>query len=309
MPKNNPYLIPEKIEKQKLVEEIRELTETSWWQEYQNQVDKSPLSPTARGKLIKKSGGDYVSERGKGSYGPGWPGSGRESYGPMPVDSQALMIAGSQSIMSKIERDFPNVAELLRWNQKATLGFLKEKHAFSAYRGQNAFKVPCSKTDDYSKTGPAAWSEYHIKIRQYVSEICQRTPAIEQHFEKLKPAREALADYIWDEYYKVLPYWPSVGGTNERSFEADKADSYEHSGHHIVWNCLGWIYVKDERPAYEIFKASFSGSPEIKMLMLNLYRMSEIENGASSSANFRRLKEKIERESGYYGGLIDWDNF
>jgi len=28
MPKNNPYLIPEKIEKQKLVEEIKELTET-----------------------------------------------------------------------------------------------------------------------------------------------------------------------------------------------------------------------------------------------------------------------------------------
>jgi len=28
MPKNNQYLIPEKIENQKLVEEVRELTET-----------------------------------------------------------------------------------------------------------------------------------------------------------------------------------------------------------------------------------------------------------------------------------------
>ncbi|KLL02358.1 MAG: hypothetical protein MRERC_2c094 [Mycoplasmataceae bacterium RC_NB112A] len=242
MPKNNLYLIPEKIEKQKLAEEVRELTETPWWQEYQSQVNNSPLSPAARNKVISKSGSDYLSERGK------------EGYGPMPVDSQALMIAGSQSIMSKIERDFPNVARLLRWNQKATLGFLKEKNAFSAYRGQNAFRIPCSKTDDYSKTGPAAWSEYLTRIRQYVSEICQRTPAIETHFEKLRPAREVLANYIWDEYYKILPYWPSVGGTNSRSFEADKADSYEHSGNHIVWNCLGWIYVKDERTAYEILK-------------------------------------------------------
>jgi len=297
MPKYNKYIDTQNIEKQKLVEEVRELEESSWWKEYQSSINKSNLSSAARSKIISKSGSDFVSERGK------------EGYGPMPVDSQALMIAGSQSIMSKIERDFPNVAILLRWNQKATLGFLKEKDAFSAYRGQNAFRVPCSKTDDYSKTGPAAWSEYLTKIRQYVSEICQRTPAIELHFEKLRPAREVLANYIWDEYYKVLPYWPSVGGTNERSFEADKVDSYEHSGNHIVWNCLGWIYVKDERPAYEIFKASFSGSPEIKMLMLDLYRMREIEEGARSSSNFENLKRKIERESGYYGGLIDWDNF
>ncbi|KLL02359.1 MAG: hypothetical protein MRERC_2c095 [Mycoplasmataceae bacterium RC_NB112A] len=38
--------------------------------------------------------------------------------------------------------------------------------------------------------------------------------------------------------------------------------------------------------------------------------MREIEEAArSSSANFENLKRKIERESSYYGGLIDWDNF
>jgi len=69
-------------------------------------------------------------------------------YGPMPyVDSQALMIAGSQSIMSRIRCDFPNVARLLDEMPEATLGFLREKHAFSAYLGKNAFKVPCSHTD------------------------------------------------------------------------------------------------------------------------------------------------------------------
>jgi hypothetical protein len=36
------------------------------------------------------------------------------------------------------------------------LAFLNQEHAFNAYSGKNAFDVPCSKTDDYSKTGPAA---------------------------------------------------------------------------------------------------------------------------------------------------------
>jgi hypothetical protein len=73
-----------------------------------------------------------------------------------PVDSQALMIAGSQSILSRIRRDFPNVARLLDEMPEATLGFLNEKHAFNAYLGQNAFSVPCSHSDNYSKTGPDA---------------------------------------------------------------------------------------------------------------------------------------------------------
>jgi len=36
------------------------------------------------------------------------------------------------------------------------LAFLKQENAFNAYLGQNAFRVPCSHSDNYSKTGPAA---------------------------------------------------------------------------------------------------------------------------------------------------------
>lgn len=232
-------------------------------------------------------------------------------YGPMPyVDSQALMIAGSQSIMSRIRCDFPNVARLLDEMPEATLGFLREKHAFSAFLGKNAFSVPCSHSDNYSKTGPAAWTEYHKKIREYVSKICQGTSELRDHYEKLKEARDDLARYIWDEYYKLLPRWPSVGGINERSFEANKNGSYENSGNHVVWNCLGWVYVKDERPTYETFMASFHGRPEIKLLILDLYQMRRIEEGArSSSANFENLRREIRSNSSYYGGLIDWKNF
>jgi len=266
MPKINPFLIPEKIEKQKLVEEIRELNETSWWQEYQSQVNKSSLSPTARGKLIKKSGSDYMSEN-------------KEGYGPMPSDNDAaLMVAGSQMIMNKIRRDFPNVASLLDWNRDLTLGFLQKKGALSLYQGTDAFRVPCSHSDNYSKSGPAAWQEYRRKIDEYVSNVCSRGNA-SNHFEELGPAREVLVGYIHEEYYKVLPYWPDVGQTNTRSFKADISGSYAYgSSRQIVWSCLGWIKVEDRRPARETFEASFSGSPEIKLLILNLDKLKQIEN-------------------------------
>ncbi|MCE8162933.1 MAG: hypothetical protein I3273_00775 [Candidatus Moeniiplasma glomeromycotorum] len=266
MPKNNNFIPIQSIEKQKLVEEIRELTETPWWQEYQSQVGKSPLSPAARGKIISKSGSDYVSENKWG-------------YGPMPSDNDdILIIAGSQSIMNKIRRDFPNVATLLDWNRNLTLGFLDKKGALSLYRGTDAFRVPCSHSDNYSKTGPAAWQEYRKKIKEYVDNISSRGNASRYH-EVLAPAREVLVGYIHEEYYKVLPCWPDVGQTNTRSFEANIGSSYNHgTSSQVVWNCMGWIEVTDKRPASDIFEASFRGSPEIKLLILNLDKLKEIED-------------------------------
>ena len=258
-------LIP--INQQKLVEEVRELEETSWWKEYQSSISKSPLSPAARAKVINRSGSNYVSERG------------RAGYGPMPTDDEALMmVAGSQTIMNKIRRDFPNVATLLEWNQNLTLGFLQRKGALSLYQGTDAFRVPCSHRDDYSKTGPAAWQEYRKKIDEYVSNVCSKGNA-SKHYEELGGAREVLVGYIHEEYYKVLPYWPSVGGTNTRSFKADISGSYNHgSSSQIVWSCLGWINVEDKRPASDVFMASFSGSPEIKVLIFNLNKLRQIED-------------------------------
>jgi hypothetical protein len=70
-----------------------------------------------------------------------------------------------------------------------------------------------------------------------------------------------------------------VGGTNTRSFKADISGSYNYgSSSQIVWSCLGYIEVTDERPATDIFKASFKGSPEIKLLILNLDQLKKIEN-------------------------------
>jgi hypothetical protein len=85
------------------------------------------------------------------------------------------------------------------------LGFLQKKGALSLYQGTDAFRVPCSHKDDYSKSGPAAWQEYRRKIDEYVSNVCSKGNA-SKHFEELTKAREVMVGYIHDEYYRVLPY-------------------------------------------------------------------------------------------------------
>lgn len=134
------------INQQKLVEEVRELEEVSWWKEYQDSVNKSKLSLSARNKVISRSGSDFVSERGK------------EGYGPMPFGDEALQIAQSYAIMDRIRNEFPNVARLLDEKREAALGFLKANGGLSGYRVNHIFYVPFR--DDYSKDGPTAWANY-----------------------------------------------------------------------------------------------------------------------------------------------------
>jgi len=279
------------VNQQKLVEEIRELEESSWWQEYKNQTNKSKLSPAARNKVISKSGSDFVSERGK------------EGYGPMPFGDEALTIAHSDAIMRKIRNEFPNVARLIGDMPAATLGFLKANGALSGYRViTHDFGFPF--TDTTSKSGPGAWQRYKEEAGKDVERICRENLG-NKMFEELWGARRTLTDYIVGKYYDLLPYWPSVGETNIRSFEANIGSSYDYgSNSKVVWNCLGWITVKDERPKEYTYKAQFSGSPEIKVLVLNGYAMREIENDASY--NYERARQKISGGESRYR-QIDWD--
>lgn len=65
MPKNNPYFIKNEIKKP--VEIVQELNENNWWQK-QSSIKKSSLSPSARSKVISKSGSGLQIE--KEGYGP-----------------------------------------------------------------------------------------------------------------------------------------------------------------------------------------------------------------------------------------------
>jgi hypothetical protein len=65
--------------------------------------------------------------------------------------------------------------------------------------------------------------------------------------------------------------------------------------------------VKDERPDYDTFMASFHGSPEIKLLILDLYRMRQIDEkcrreGIEGAKSYIRNNESSYRQ-------ISWAEF
>lgn len=283
----NENKIPIEVVNKKPVETVAELKEVNWWTK--NPIKKSNLSKSAQDLVNRKSGSEYVSEN-------------KEGYGPMGFTDEALQVAQSYAIMNRIRNEFPNVASLLDWKREATLGFLKANGALSGYRVNHTFYVPFR--DDYSKDGPTAWANYRNKIESYTDDICAKVGP--QFREELREARKALTDYIHKEYYDLLPKWPSVGQVNVRGFEANVGGSYPYgSSKHIVWNCLGWITVTDRHPVYMTFEAEFSGSPEIKVLVLNVDKMKEIEEDAKY--NFEGAKRRISGGESRYR-QIDWDS-
>lgn len=96
MPIQNKYL----IENKKPIELVQEL------EKYE--IKKSPLSPAARGKVVNKSGSDYLSEN-KDYYGPG---NGQSS----PFSSPFSPFPSSSSGGSSIPNDYPS--EIRRYERQ-----------------------------------------------------------------------------------------------------------------------------------------------------------------------------------------------
>lgn len=254
------------IDSKKIVEEVRELEESSWWKEYQGSVVKSPLSKAARSKVINKSGSNYVSEN-------------KEGYGPMPFvdEANALIVARSQAIMSEMERDYPTVVRLLNYNRAGVIEFLKAEGGLSAVEVIHDFNVRSTSTSDY---GPEVWRKYKDEIYVYVDELCKKL--VDEngrpiYQEELKPARRTLGEHIYDEYYRKLPRWPNPFCENIEWIDVNVGGSYRSGSFYVVWNCSGYVKVHDKNEGFCAFRARFTGSPEIRVLLVNLDFLATME--------------------------------
>ena len=286
------------IDKQKLVEEVRELEETSWWKEYQEQVKKSPLSPAARGKVISKSGDGFVSERGK------------EGYGPMPFvdEATALIVARSHSIMERIRQDYPTVARLFDYNREGVISFLKAQGGMTAIEVVHDFDVRSSSTSD---SGREVWRKYKDEIFAYVDRLCAKLTdqyGRPIYQEELRPARRTLGEHIYDEYYRKLPLWPFPFSENTEWIDVNIGGSYNSGAHYVVWNCSGYVKVHDKNEGFCAFRAKFTGSPEIKVLLLDFDFLSKMERefryDIEGAKRFIDSKQIEYKRSGWQ---LEWD--
>lgn len=251
MPKFNQYL----TENKKPIELVQELEK--------HEIKKSPLSPAARGKVVNKSGSNYLSENKSG-------------YGPMPYEGESL------------REDYPNIVRLFDYNRRGTINFLREKNALSSYEISHNLNFYCG-----SSSSDRVWSDYRNTIENYLDGLAYR---LGSNGENLRQFRKELADYIHSKHYQQLPYWPSIGCENEANVNLDISGSYKSGDSHIEWSCIGWARVKSQRPNYDTYRAEFSGSPEIKLSIFDFYRLRQIETAVNYSG-IEGLKRYIDQNA------------
>lgn len=104
------------------------------------------------------------------------------------------------------------------------------------------------------------------------------------------PAKNQLADIIHDKYYEVLPKWPQLNETNTARINLDIKSSYIYGVYWVIWSCVGSLQVQDERPAKDVFKASFEGSPDIKCLVLDKVELDLVERSLAVLSKEKQKK-------------------
>ncbi len=268
MPKLNPYL----VENKKPFETVAELkNEVPSFEEFMKTYESDEKVIDSYNLEV-----DSYKDIGVGKI-----------FGPMPfVDEvNALIVARSQSIMDEMRRDYPTVVQLLNYNRAGVIEFLKAEGGLSAIEVIHDFDVRSTSNSSY---GPEVWRKYKDEIYVYVDKICRKLTDENGrpiYQEELRPARRTLGEHIYDRYYEKLPRWPAPFCENTEHIKVEIGGSYRSGSYYVVWSCYGWIKVKDENRGFCDFKARFTGSPEIRVLLINLDFLASME---------RRFRNNIE---------------
>jgi hypothetical protein len=234
------------------------------------------------------------------------------AYGPMPFvdEATALIIARSDYIMVRLNREYPNIVTLFNHNRSGTVEWLKAEGALTGHNVTYAFKLDFR--NDTIRSGPKAWEEYRNEIEKYVAGICKKWRDKVGDFEsRLEPARRVLSDCIHEKHQTKFSHWPEVGRENVANIELDIGGSYEKDSYYIVWSCNGWMSIKDQRPERYVYMAEFRGEPNIKILQLDGDELKKLNRKVNSlRGGVEEAKRMIDAKEGNRDQeLLTWDDF
>jgi hypothetical protein len=196
---------------------------------------------------------------------------------PFVDEATALIVARSQAIMDEMRRNYPTVVQVFDYNRAGMIEFLDVEGGLTAIEVVHDFDVKSTSTSD---DGKEVWRKYKDEIFIYVDKLCaklvdQRGNPVYQ--EQLRPARRTLGEHIYDEYYRKLPCWPAAFCENIEWIDVNIGGSYKSTPHYVVWNCSGYVKIHDKNEGFRAFRARFTGSPEIKVLLLDYDFLSDME--------------------------------
>ncbi|GBC05628.1 hypothetical protein RclHR1_06320006 [Rhizophagus clarus] len=194
------------------------------------------------------------------------------------------MVSKSESIIRRLNNEYPVLSQLFAYNREGTIGFLQANGGLYGFSLSHEFNVPHSGNDNYK-----AWSDYRNAIERYLEKICDGVKAndplrggMRSFKEELRPARKVLSGEIHTKHYIRFPYWPSVYKEQESFVELDTGGNYDSGAYIIIWSCVGSIKVTDRRPQYDKYIAEFSGRPDLKLLVLDNDRLKELERAVKT---------------------------
>src|SRR2546421_313451 len=87
-------------------------------------------------------------------------------------NQSALMVSKSESIVRRLNNQYPTLSQLFAYNREGTIGFLKANGGLYGFRLSHEFNVPHCGSDNIK-----AWKDYRDAIEHYLENICERVEA------------------------------------------------------------------------------------------------------------------------------------
>mmetsp|Transcript_53859 Transcript_53859/g.66014 ORF Transcript_53859/g.66014 Transcript_53859/m.66014 type:complete len:247 (-) Transcript_53859:160-900(-) len=155
--------------------------------------------------------------------------------------ARVVSVLQNKHIHDLIKDNFYEVYKLIM-DPSTRKGVIKSLAAAGVFkRAQGQFTIDAKENGDCNFL---TWSKYRHTIEEWLEKkVC--------NLKLLKPAREVIAEYIYDEHYFVYPRWPSLDYDELRAvnkhekISVDLSGKYDESGVMIMWAAKGKPSVSD----------------------------------------------------------------
>lgn len=146
-------------------------------------------------------------------------------------------VAYDMQLQQLLQDQYPNIANLWRYNPLGTLEILQTTKAVT-FRSKSIKVNICHANLDPEVT----WQEYKVLINKFWFQVNSDA--------WLKPARKFLTDELHKEHFNVIPFTPNEGEIVKRTIRFNKMGKYDINDKIVHWKADGYFdlteYITDE---------------------------------------------------------------
>lgn len=205
--------------------------------------------------------------------------------------SESVMSTSGRSAIAndakiiELLRPYPSISRALATNPR-TVDFLIQQGAMSVVSGKPTIKL---KVKGLKSGGVSVWREFIQKIETYFMNLVD-------HDQRWTEIARSLAAHIHTEYLRMLPVWPSTGGTQNCYILLNLSAIAQSDVFQVYWSASGNITCEDSATATE-FEASVFGQPTLRGVCVRAVVLRKLEDalqGQMAGMNASQIYNTIE---------------